>query len=58
MDRATFLDSVAKAGRRWTRRSIRSREPVADQPREHDDGEQFPAGVDLVLAGVGPAASR
>jgi len=57
-DRSAFLHVVAA---HWT-----SRDPaeypfvhrIADQLREHDDREQFLAGVDLILAGMASVRSR
>ncbi|HEY3506479.1 MAG TPA: hypothetical protein VGN37_27285 [Actinocatenispora sp.] len=55
-DRSAFLASVAA---RWTRLDpaeypfVRQ---LADDLREHDDREQFLAGVDLILAGIAAIA--
>ncbi|MEV6772064.1 TetR family transcriptional regulator [Nocardia sp. NPDC051030] len=52
-DRSDFLDSVAT---RWEQLDP-ARYPfvnqVAAQLRDHDDREQFLAGIDLILAGIG-----
>ena len=53
MDRSAFLATVAA---RWTQRDPAEYpfvHRVAAQLREHDDREQFLAGIDLILAGVG-----
>ena len=52
-DRSAFLATVAA---RWTRLDPAEYpfvHQVATQLREHDDREQFLAGVDLILAGIG-----
>ncbi|BBB01696.1 putative TetR family transcriptional regulator [Actinacidiphila reveromycinica] len=51
-DRAAFLDSVAKAWEDLDPEDYPLTRAAADQIRDHDDREQFLAGVDLVLAGV------
>ncbi|WP_434599860.1 hypothetical protein [Streptomyces sp. A5-4] len=52
MDRSTFLSTVAA---RWTQLN-RAEYPfvhqVAAQLPEHDDREQFLAGINLILAGA------
>jgi AcrR family transcriptional regulator len=52
-DRSAFLASVAA---RWTRLDPAEYpflRQVATQLREHDDREQFLAGIDLILVGIG-----
>ncbi|UFZ06321.1 TetR family transcriptional regulator [Bradyrhizobium ontarionense] len=52
-DRAAFLGSVAA---RWTQLDPAEYpfvHRVATELREHDDREQFLAGIDLILAGIG-----
>ena len=52
-DRSAFLAGVAA---RWTQRDPAEYpfvHQVAAQLREHDDREQFLAGIDLILAGIG-----
>jgi AcrR family transcriptional regulator len=52
-DRSAFLAAVAA---RWTRLDPVEHpfvHQVAAQLREHDDREQFLAGIDLILAGIG-----
>ena len=51
-DRSAFLATVAE---RWTQRDPADYpfvHQVAKQLREHDDREQFLAGIDLFLAGL------
>lgn len=59
MDRATFLRAVAA---RWAQLDPAEHpfvHQVAAHLPEHDDREQFMAGIDLILAGIeGTAASR
>ncbi|MET9889735.1 TetR family transcriptional regulator [Streptomyces sp. NPDC006465] len=50
--RTEFLDSVAKAWEALDPDEYPFTRAVADQLRDHDDREQFLAGIDLVLAGV------
>jgi AcrR family transcriptional regulator len=50
--RAEFLDSVSKAWEELDPDDYPVTRIVAEQVREHDDREQFLAGIDLVLAGV------
>ncbi|BBZ28801.1 TetR family transcriptional regulator [Mycolicibacterium madagascariense] len=56
-DRAAFLDDVADA---WTRQDP-AKYPflhrIAGEMRDHDDREQFLAGIDLILAGIGTLGS-
>lgn len=52
IDRATFLESVAE---RWIEDAPERRpfiRRVATQMREHDDRQQFLAGIDLILSGA------
>ncbi len=55
-DRAEFLAAASAAWERLDPEEYQFTRAVGDQVREHDDREQFLAGVDLVLAGI--AASR
>jgi AcrR family transcriptional regulator len=53
MDRSAFLATVAA---RWTQHDPADYpfvHQIATQLREHDDREQFLAGIDLILAGIG-----
>jgi AcrR family transcriptional regulator len=53
MDRSTFLATVVA---RWTQHDPAEYpfvHQVAAQLRDHDDREQFLAGIDLILAGIG-----
>ncbi|MER5378670.1 TetR family transcriptional regulator [Streptomyces sp. NPDC002688] len=50
--RTEFLDSVSKAWEALDPDDYPFTRAVADQLRDHDDREQFLAGIDLVLAGV------
>ena len=50
--RAEFFDAVSKAWQELDPDEYPVTRAVADQMREHDDREQFLAGVDLVLTGV------
>ncbi|MFD4604437.1 TetR/AcrR family transcriptional regulator [Streptomyces sp. NPDC058464] len=52
VDRARFLDTVSKAWEELDPDEYPFTRAVSDQMREHDDREQFLAGVDLVLAGI------
>ena len=52
MDRSTFLDAAAKAWEDLDPEDYPFIRAVAGQMREHDDREQFLAGVDLILAGI------
>ncbi|GGZ98572.1 TetR family transcriptional regulator [Streptomyces subrutilus] len=51
-DRAGFLDAVSTAWEGLDAEDYPFTRAVADQVREHDDREQFLAGIDLVLAGI------
>lgn len=51
-DRAEFLNAVAKAWEDLDPDAYPFTRTVAAQVREHDDREQFLAGIDLVLAGI------
>ncbi|MFF5471487.1 TetR/AcrR family transcriptional regulator [Streptomyces achromogenes] len=51
-DRAAFLDSVATAWRELDPDQYPFTRDVAGQLREHDDREEFVAGIDLILAGI------
>ncbi|GAB3147877.1 TetR/AcrR family transcriptional regulator [Amycolatopsis stemonae] len=50
--RAEFLDSVAKAWEDLDPDEYPVARSIAAELREHDDREQFLAGIDLVLAGI------
>lgn len=50
--RAEFFDAVSKAWEELDPDEYPVTRAVADQMREHDDREQFLAGLDLVLTGV------
>ena len=52
-DRTAFLTSVAARWARLDPAEYPFVRQVATQLREHDDREQFLAGVDLILAGIG-----
>ncbi|MFD9892871.1 TetR/AcrR family transcriptional regulator [Amycolatopsis sp. NPDC059027] len=52
VDRAEFLGAVAKAWEELDPDDYPVTRAVAEQLREHDDREQFLAGIDLVLAGI------
>ncbi|MER8185947.1 TetR family transcriptional regulator [Kitasatospora sp. NPDC094015] len=51
-DRTAYLDSVSRAWEDLDPDDFPFTRAVADQLREHDDREQFLAGIDLLLAGV------
>ncbi|WP_031469990.1 TetR/AcrR family transcriptional regulator [Sciscionella sediminilitoris] len=51
-ERAEFVEAVAKAWEELDPEEYPFTRAVADQAREHDDREQFLAGIDLVLAGI------
>ncbi|MEC3979710.1 TetR/AcrR family transcriptional regulator [Amycolatopsis sp. H20-H5] len=51
-NRAEFLDAAAKAWKELDPGDYPFTRAVADQMREHDDREQFLAGIDLVLTGI------
>jgi AcrR family transcriptional regulator len=52
VDRAEFLDAVSTAWEELDPDDYPFTRIVAAQVREHDDREQFLAGIDLVLAGI------
>jgi len=52
VNRAEFLDATSKAWERLSREDYPFLHAIADQVREHDDREQFVAGIDFILAGV------
>ncbi|MFC9075650.1 TetR/AcrR family transcriptional regulator [Streptomyces sp. NPDC057062] len=52
MDRTEFLDTVSKAWEALDPDEYPFTRAVADQLREHNDREQFLAGIDLVLSGI------
>jgi hypothetical protein len=52
VDRGEFLGAVATAWGQLDPDDDAFTRTVADQMREHDDREQFLAGIDLVLAGI------
>lgn len=52
VDRAEFLDTASKAWQELDPDDYPFIHAVAAQMREHDDREQFLAGIDLVLTGV------
>lgn len=58
VDRAEFLDSVSRAWGELDPDDYPFTRAVADQLREHDDREQFLAGVDLVLSGINTVHPR
>ena len=51
-DRAAFLAPIAAPGRELDPDDYPFTRTVAAQLRDHDDREQFLAGIDLVLAGI------
>ncbi|SDW67062.1 regulatory protein, tetR family [Amycolatopsis xylanica] len=51
-ERAEFLNSVSKAWEQLDPDDYPFTRAVAAQMREHDDREQFLAGIDLILAGI------
>ncbi|MBV2357143.1 TetR family transcriptional regulator [Streptomyces sp. J2-1] len=51
-DRAAFLDAVSTRWDELDPEEFPFMRAVADQVREHDDREQFLAGIDLVLGGI------
>jgi AcrR family transcriptional regulator len=51
-DRGEFLDAVSTGWRDLDPGDYPFTRAVADQVRDHDDREQFLAGIDLVLAGI------
>ncbi|WP_046732422.1 TetR/AcrR family transcriptional regulator C-terminal domain-containing protein [Streptomyces humi] len=52
VDRAAFLDAASTAWEQLDPDDYPFTRAVAAQVREHDDREQFLAGIDLVLAGI------
>ncbi|MFG2652149.1 TetR/AcrR family transcriptional regulator [Streptomyces sp. NPDC048436] len=52
VDRAEFLDAAAKAWQELDPDDYPFTRAIADQVREHDDREQFLAGLDLLLTGI------
>ncbi|MEV0402480.1 TetR/AcrR family transcriptional regulator C-terminal domain-containing protein [Actinoallomurus sp. NPDC050550] len=52
VDRAEFLDAVSTAWEELDPDDYPFTRAIADQLREHDDREQFLAGIDLVLTGI------
>jgi AcrR family transcriptional regulator len=52
VDRGEFLDAAASAWEKLDPDDYPFTRAVADQLRDHDDREQFLAGIDLLLAGV------
>ncbi|MGW5651563.1 TetR/AcrR family transcriptional regulator C-terminal domain-containing protein [Streptomyces humi] len=57
VDRAAFLDAVSTAWERLDPGDYPFTRAVAAQAREHDDREQFLAGIDLVLTGITAVAA-
>ncbi|GGV42418.1 TetR family transcriptional regulator [Kitasatospora herbaricolor] len=55
-DRAAYLDVASRAWQALDPHEYPFIHDIAEQMREHDDREQFLAGIDLVLAGI--AATR
>jgi len=55
MDRAAFLATVAARWQQLPPNEYPFLRQVAAQMRDHDDREQFLAGVDLILAGIATA---
>ncbi|MFJ4436217.1 TetR/AcrR family transcriptional regulator [Streptomyces sp. NPDC088923] len=55
--RAEFLEAASRAWEALDPAAYPFTRAVADQIRDHDDREQFLAGVDLVLAGIVASAS-
>ena len=62
VDRAEFLDAVSTTWEELDPDDYPFARAVADQLRDHDDREQFLAGIDLILGGVSalhlPAGSK
>ena len=52
MDRSELLDTVATAWEELDPDEYSFTRTIGDQMREHDDREQFLAGIDLALAGI------
>ena len=53
VSRAEFLDAVTKAWEELDPDEYPVTRAITDQIREHDDREEFLAGIDLVLTGIG-----
>lgn len=51
-DRSAYLDTVTQAWKQLSAEDYPFTRAVADQGLEHDDREQFLAGIDLIVAGV------
>ncbi|WP_370965780.1 TetR/AcrR family transcriptional regulator [Amycolatopsis sp. cg9] len=56
-DRSEFLDAVSTAWEGLDAEEYPFVRAVADELRDHDDREQFLAGVDLILTGIGTVHS-
>nr|WP_042196134.1 TetR/AcrR family transcriptional regulator [Kibdelosporangium sp. MJ126-NF4]CEL22426.1 Transcriptional regulator, TetR family [Kibdelosporangium sp. MJ126-NF4]CTQ89281.1 Transcriptional regulator, TetR family [Kibdelosporangium sp. MJ126-NF4] len=52
VDRAGFLDTVSSAWESLDPDDYPFARAIANQMRDHDDREQFRAGIDLILAGI------
>jgi hypothetical protein len=52
VDRSEFLGAVSRAWEELDPDDYSFTRAVANQMREHDDREQFLAGVDLILTGI------
>ncbi|MFJ2198845.1 TetR/AcrR family transcriptional regulator [Streptomyces violaceusniger] len=52
VDRGEFLDAASKAWQELDPDDYPFTRAVAEQMREHDDREQFLAGIDLILTGI------
>ncbi|WP_290055079.1 TetR/AcrR family transcriptional regulator [Amycolatopsis solani] len=52
-DRSEFLDAVSTAWEALDAEEYPFARAVAEEMRDHDDREQFLAGVDLILTGIG-----
>ena len=53
VDRSAFLEAVATAWSQLDPDEYPFTRSVAEQLRDHDDREQFLAGIDLILGGIG-----
>lgn len=51
-DRADFLDTVARAWSELDPERYAFTRSIADRLREHDDRDEFLAGIDLILTGI------
>ncbi|TQJ85991.1 TetR/AcrR family transcriptional regulator [Streptomyces sp. SLBN-31] len=51
-DRADFLDTVARAWSELDPERYAFTRSISDRLREHDDREEFSAGIDLILTGI------